>query len=85
MLLDSVSRAAPENRTIRQRRVVNFGQPGLFADGQPDLERGLRRQFVELEGRQQANHPMRDPLAGFGQAVVGCGLQPGSNVDSPPG
>ena len=55
-------------------------KPGFPVDPEPDLERGLGGQPVESEGRDQADDPVRHPLASLGQVVVLSHIGVGQDV-----
>jgi len=63
-----------------KRWIVDCRSPSLVADGEPDLERCLRRELVVPERREQADHPTRHSGRCHRQAVVLRDRRPGQPI-----
>jgi hypothetical protein len=66
-----------------KRRIGHGRLARLCADSEPDLERCLRSQVMELERREQADDAMGNKGSGRGQTTVLRGLEPSRSVEAP--
>jgi hypothetical protein len=53
-----------------ERRIFDLRKTRLPVDGHPDFKRELGGEAVKLERGKKADDPMRNPAAGFGEAVI---------------
>jgi len=53
-----------------QRWIIYARPPGLFADGQPDLEGHLGGEFMKAQRGEQTDHPVRRTFTDLGKRSV---------------
>ena len=69
--LDAFREGRAREARHSQPRVVKPRLAGFLGQRDPHLSRSLRRQLVEAQRREQADHTARDPLRDLGEGVLG--------------
>ena len=74
MTLDPFSQRRPSEAHEPNARIVDLGPPGSALDRHPYCRWHLQRQFVVLERRDQADHPLGNQNSRFGKRMGSLNL-----------